>query len=688
MLRVLFSLCCLFLITPCFSQEGTTDSLKVLDEVIVRAFEENKTLKAAITPVHIIRMRNDETGSRSSFVNLVNTAPGVRMEERSPGSYRLSIRGSSLRSPFGVRNIKMYWNEIPVTDPGGNSYINQFAWNNIATMEIYKGPAGSMYGAGTGGLILMNPIGKWQPGITAEYITGSYNLQNVFVTARFGHNENMNQFSFSHNSNAGYRDHSKLSRANLSWVSQLKLTDRQRFTASILYSDLYYQTPGGLSLAEFTANPKMARPAAGGFPSAQSAAAAIKQTSFLAGFSHFYKMNDILTNQTSFYGSFVELLNPAIRNYERRTEPGFGGRTLFEFHDKSETPNWKIVAGAEFQHGFFNTIVFKNAGGKPDSLRTNDDIVNTLNTYFLQGELILNNSWFFTSGFSVNRSKVSFSRLSLFPVVTRTRYYRDEIAPRLALKKAFTDDLSATAILSRGYSPPTVAELLPSNSVISTYLEAEYGWNQEINFRYYLLNDHVRLELSAFNFKLNNALVLRRDSSGADYFINAGNIKQRGVEFLAEYKNIVHNSFLADYDIQASFALNHFRYGKYKRDTVDYSGKTVPSVPSGTLSITGGARFKKGWYTGFNYYTAGRIFLNDANTAMASGYHLVGLRAGWKKTFRTSIVINFFAGVDNLLNEKYSLGHDINAAAGRYYNTAPDRNYYGGFSFQWIGKKK
>ena len=35
--------------------------------------------------------------------------PGVRMEERTPGSYRLSIRGSLLRSPFGIRNVKVYF---------------------------------------------------------------------------------------------------------------------------------------------------------------------------------------------------------------------------------------------------------------------------------------------------------------------------------------------------------------------------------------------------------------------------------------------------------------------------------------------------------------------------------------------------------------------------------------------------
>ena len=37
----------------------------------------------------------------NSILPAVNIIPGIRMEERSPGSYRLNIRGSSLRAPLG-----------------------------------------------------------------------------------------------------------------------------------------------------------------------------------------------------------------------------------------------------------------------------------------------------------------------------------------------------------------------------------------------------------------------------------------------------------------------------------------------------------------------------------------------------------------------------------------------------------
>ncbi|MBL0337036.1 MAG: TonB-dependent receptor [Chitinophagaceae bacterium] len=54
-----------------------------------------------------------------------------------------------------------------------------------------------------------------------------------------------------------------------------------------------------------------------------------------------------------------------------------------------------------------------------------------------------------------------------------------------------------------------------------------------------------------------------------------------------------------------------------------------------------------------------------------------------EKKMKTGITLNLYAGVENLLDETYSLGNDINAAAGRYYNAAAGRSFYAGVVFNW-----
>jgi iron complex outermembrane receptor protein len=67
----------------------------------------------------------------------INQIAGARMEERSP-SYRISSR-KHLRSPFGVRNVKVYLDDFILSDASGNTYFNVVSPELINRMEIYKG---------------------------------------------------------------------------------------------------------------------------------------------------------------------------------------------------------------------------------------------------------------------------------------------------------------------------------------------------------------------------------------------------------------------------------------------------------------------------------------------------------------------------------------------------------------------
>ena len=97
------------------------DSASTLQTVIVKAYEQNRQLQEVSAAINVINTAQLERYNNTSLLPALNATPGVHMEERSPGSYRLNIRGSTLRSPFGVRNVKVYWNGIPFTDPGGNT---------------------------------------------------------------------------------------------------------------------------------------------------------------------------------------------------------------------------------------------------------------------------------------------------------------------------------------------------------------------------------------------------------------------------------------------------------------------------------------------------------------------------------------------------------------------------------------
>lgn len=657
-----------------------------MNEVIVKAYEQNRRLADVGAPVSIVSKTSLDRYSNTSILPAMNTNPGVRMEERSPGSYRLNIRGSSLRSPFGVRDVKIYFNEIPLTDPGGNTYLNELGFYNFQSMEIIKGTAGSLYGAGIGGAVLINSMPSvWEKGINVDNTGGSYNANNLNVGVRLGDDDHRNSFIYSHQTSDGYRQQTQMRRDVGSWETQVKTSDKQTIHAYMLYSDLYYQTPGGLTLTEYNKDPQMARPPAGGQPGAVQAQAAVFQKNFTAGIANEYHFSEHWQNVTSVYGAYTDFTNPGIRVYEYRQEPHFGGRTVFQYKTELGIGGLQLNAGAEAQKGFFETRDYANNFGVEDTLQTDDRLNNWTWMTFAQADVRLHGGWTVTAGASLNENAVDITRVSVVPPVTHDIKFNNKIAPRIALLKKITGDLSVYASAARGFSTPTVQELEKSNGVVGPPLQPEDGIDYELGTRGSLLQGRLFFDVDAFVFHIKNAIVQRIDSFGVSYSVNAGGTDQRGLETLVSYRIVDQpRAFFNDVRVFISDTWHDFHYSSFIQDTSNYTGHRLPSVPPQLVVIGLDASLRVGVYAHVTYTYSDQVALNDANTAWAGSYNLLGGRIGYRQIAGGRFLMDVYIGIDNALNVRYSLGDDFNAAVGRYYNAAPTRNYYAGLSLHYV----
>ena len=668
------------------AQQPVVDSSQTLQEITVKAYEQNRRLMQVPAAIAVVGQPQLLSFNNTNILPALNTKPGIRMEERSPGSYRLNIRGSSLRSPFGVRNVKTYYNDIPYTDPGGNTYLNQLGFYNIQSAEVIKGPGSSLYGAGTGGVLLLKTNqSNWYSGLSFDFSAGSFALNNLNTNLRLGTDAFQNTINYLQLSSNSYRDHSELDRKVFTWDLNATLSDKSKITTHFLWGDLFYQTPGALTLSEYMTNPKGARPRVGPIPGASENKAAIFQKIFLTGISFNQKFSAHLQNTTSFYGASTRLLNPTIRNYGRTNEPHTGGRTFFQFDKRiNDGSNLNVVAGVEFQQGISSVRIYSNKSGNPDTLQTDDEINNRVFFAFAQSTLELPKNWFITAGASINSQNLSIIRLSTSPVIEQKRKYENELAPRLAILKQLKRSLSVYASVARGFSPPTTAELLPSSGIIATDLDPEDGINYEAGFRGSFNRGRIYFDVNGFYFGLKNTIVQRRDVNGGDYFVNAGSTKQIGIETFLSW-HVLSNSqnLVSDLKVWLSHTWNDFTYEDFKQVTTDFSGKKLPSVPPQVFAAGVDLTTKPGVYLKLNYYYADQIPLNDANTEYASSYNLLGARTGWKKPLHPKVLMELFFALDNILDVQYSLGNDINAFGGRYYNAATPFNFAGGIALHF-----
>jgi iron complex outermembrane receptor protein len=645
---------------------------ELLDETILKAYEGNASRKNIPAAVTVLNKNSLEKFGTQSLVAAVNTVAGVKMDERSPGSYRLSIRGNLLRSTFGVRNVKVYWNGIPFTDANGNTYINQLSIQNVDRMEIIKGPAGSMYGSGTGGVVLLQSgvsNAEQQQFIQAGTTAGSFGLFSANASFQQTGTQQTN-FSFSHQESDGYRNHTNMRRDVAQYTGSYLMSSKRRINANVFASDLFYQTPGGLTRAELNANPRQARPAAGIFQSAATQQAAIYLKTLYAGVSQEYRFNSRWSNTTGLYGSYTDFVNPTIRNYEKKYEKGFGGRTVFQYQSAIFTH----TLGAEIQQGFFNTGVYGNRAGVKDTLQFRAAIQSRQMNAFAQTVIQLPSNFTVNAGLSVNQFYYGYEKTSQLNAEAFSNRFDAQLVPRVAFTKGI-DQISLYAAVSKGYSVPTIDEVFAGNDSFNTSLDAETAVNYEIGFKGNLLKNKLWIDAAYYFFSLQNTIVSRRDLAGGDFFTNAGKTRQQGAELTVHYVPIDNEKrFINQLKLSSSFTNIRATFSNYQQGAVKFDGNNLTGTPPNVFVFTADVQTKAKLYGNFTYSYTDHIPLNDANTFYAPSYQLLFAKIGYKIASSKGNQYHLFATAEKSLNNPYSLGNDLNAAGNRFFNpSAPEQ---------------
>ncbi|TCD11260.1 TonB-dependent receptor [Pedobacter frigidisoli] len=658
-----------------------TDSVKKLNEVVVKGYYNTQPILRSVSAVSLVDSSLIKNQNSNSLVSTFNTIPGVRMEERSPGSYRLSLRGSLLRSPFGIRNIKIYVDDFPLTDAGGNTYLNSIDFSAVGSMEIYKGPEASIFGANTGGAVLINPPSLNQDQVGASITTGSYGLFHQ----TFNIQHQFKNYSFSvgqgYQKSNGYRENSAMDRAYFQTKHQWNYSAAGSLKAFAFYSDLSYKTPGGLTAIQLEQDPRLARPATPTIPGATTQKAAIYNKTFFGGISNTYQISNHFKHVIALFTTYTDFKNPFITNYEKRYESTLGLRTFLEYVKDNDNLKFSSQIGLESASTKSQIKNFNNSGGEPTTIQAFDHLRANQNFAYLRLNFDINSKLLIELASSTNFFNYQYESFFPITIAEKQRKFDAQLMPKLALSYLLTSDFSIRTSVSKGYSPPTIAEVRSSDNNINNDLQAELGWNYEIGLRYKTKDNRFYASGNIFWFNLQDAIVRRLNQNDAEYFINAGGTKQTGIELETMFwvvKNTT--SFLTGLQWRSNYTFSHFRFDDFVNGNATFSGNKLTGVPEHILVNSLEFNFKKGFYLFLQHNHTSAIPLNDANTVIAGKYDLLELKTGIRALKIGKIPFDIFFGINNILNEKYSLGNDLNAANGRYFNPAAGVNFYTGLS--------
>lgn len=666
------------------------DTLKAdLDDIVVVGYQGNRSLLETPGSISFIKPELVSGFDNSSLLYGLNTVAGVRMEERALGSYRISIRGSSLRSPFGIRNVKIYWNGIPYTEPTGSTFLNLLDPSNMQSVEVIKGPAGSIYGAGNGGVLLINSTAPFQN----DQLTSSLSVGS-FGTLRYdlGYHDKVENgalsFKYSSSESDGYRQQSFLDRRVLEVSGETEYMEGRKIGANVLYSDLNYGIPGGLNETQFREDPTQAR---GGPIGSVVQNASIKHESLLFGLTHKYQISEKLSNEASAYGTFSNFENPFNLDYKIDSRKSGGVRSVYSYETNIGEIDAQITLGTEMQVSSYASRNFQNSEGSPDSLNFDDELKVKSSLVYTNIQFDLPNEWFINAGLSFNSLKYDINRLYVgFQEFGETgeviKDFDPQFIPRIGIAKKLNPIMTVHASVSSGFSPPTIEEIRTNEGSINLDLEPEKGINYETGIRGFALKGKLGFDATIFYFALKESITRQPSEERAETFVfkNVGNTDQRGLELSLNYLLIDNEiGFLQSTVINTAYTYSDFKFKKYTDQGDDFSGNKLTGVAPHVLFTSLNIDTEPGLYANLSYNFVDEVPLRDDNSLYSESHQLVQTKIGYRASFFHGVEADIYFGIDNLLNERYSLGYDANAFGGRYYQPAPERNWFLGIKLNY-----
>nr|MBS0038092.1 TonB-dependent receptor [Saprospiraceae bacterium] len=384
--------------------------------------------------------------------------------------------------------------------------------------------------------------------------------------------------------------------------------------------------------------------------------------------------------------SSSEFDHPFILDYKTELSADFAARTVFTYNGTIGQIPVRIIFGGEFRRGKNSAQNFSNLSGVRDTLRFADGITAVQGFAFQQFEAELREDLLFTASLSQNGLRYEVDRYSdplggsPFEV---SRNFSTVWVPRVALSWRVSPEAAFYASLSGGFSPPTLDEFRTNEGSLNRDLQAEIGLNTELGFRSRWQSSGVDIDASLFYFRLRETISSFTNPDGVVLFRNAGATEQPGLELAVTYPLFGHGT-----DQRTVLWITHrytghfFTFKELERNGNDFSGNQLTGVAPHLMYNRVEWKFHSGLRFFFHHRYSDRLPLNDANTDYQEAYHTFAIKGNWSALKREKFQLNVHAGIDNLTDEDYSLGNDLNAFGGRYYQPAPGRNWYLGVSLK------
>ena len=677
--------------TPADSTIYSTDTLKnVLDEVVVTATRVNKRIIDIPYSVIRIDFQNFEFGRKIGSDDILSPVPGLFLQSRYGNhDVRFSIRGFGSRSNSGVRGIRILLDDIPESEPDGQTRLEAIDFNSIGKIEVVKGNASSLYTNAPGGVAnFINDIEFRRSSVVQFNQFGSFGLLRNGVKAGVKTDKYRFLTTYSYQNYDGYRPHNGEYWHILNMV--LEATPSSNTNLKILgyFVNGEIKLPGSLTKEEFETDPYMA--------SQRSIDRDEKRitTKGRIGIRYDARFGRSLNNEIEItsYGT-IKYFDRTAKDYRIINRYGLGLSAKYI----NKTEFWGHVnefsVGGDMFSQPARTEYYENiAGAKGDQILQ------------LVSENIGNMGFYLSENFEIVQQKVFLLLTGRYDYVNykqteETLPSRSDnrkfnaFTPKLALNYKITPKISIYSSFGFSFDSPANNELDSPDPayLLNQDLQPQESMNLELGIKGNIYNSKedffrkIFFEATIFDVIVNNEII-PYEVIGDVYYRNAAKTNRFGIELGGQVE------IYRDLNFAVAYTFSDFKYDSYTARSVDqdstgnlvvsdkdFSGNIVPSVPENNLylSLSYGYQvirqislFAKASYQGIS-----GLWVDDANTDKTNSYNLLNAVLGIDMKFGGFNVL-LSGGVNNIFDEIYVGFTNTNSADKRFYEAGAPRDYF------------
>lgn len=667
---------------PCAVLGAINGTQEKFEEVTVEAALIPQSIEKL--PLAIDRLERDAVGKAQAQLGLdesLTSIPGLVLQNRFnfAQDLRVSIRGFGARAAFGIRGVKILVDGIPETLADGQGSVDSIDIGSIGNIEVIRGPASSLYGNASGGVILINSdFDRAENGVEVRVATGGdgYNKQQVSANGRAGDRDQLSYIaSYSNLKVDGYRDHSEHENRLFNSRMRYRFADDSTLNLALSYTDQPVSNdPGGINAADLAANRRAARDR-----NVQlNAGEALDQTRLGLSYSRGIGEQGQLTisNYHSWrdFAGRIPLSSNGVINFNRYFA---GGGIRYSHRADTALPTTTII-GIDYDRQDDDRKRFANNNGiAGNQVLNQNETVSSLGLY-IQNHTELSEQWLLTAGLRFDEVRFEVDdKLASNSSDSRL----EQLSPMIGSSFALTPALNLYATVSTSFETPTTTELaLPDGTGLNTRLNPQEAINYEIGVKG-LADSRHSYSLAIFQIDVDDEIIGLEDNLGRDIFVNAGESSRQGVELSLQ------SQLTTTLSASLAYTWSDFEFDRFiDANGNDFSGKQLPGLPNNQVHIELNYSNEAGMFASIETLYTDELPLNNANSQFTEESLVTDMRLGIRLergSDEETIIIEPFMGISNLFNEDYLSNVRTNAFGSRFFEAAPDRNVYGGVTLRY-----